>query len=205
MRCHRLTRNQPGPKAFCTHPATYLSKARSNISDLKSSVVKLTESSSKQHQRNYNQTPGHAVSSRCCKDKQSQIPASRTASRIRMKDPSLKACSIASNTTSIQRQNCSSLFCSRDCCLCTKHQSVKELRHAGSKGKNKHKENQTKATKKHKKTNHKNKKNATTQLPFAAGETGETGETETTPSKKTVGPTLLRGSRHSSRKRMGAH
>ena len=27
------------------------------------------------------------------------------------------------------------LFCSRDCCLCAKHQSVKELRHARSKGK----------------------------------------------------------------------
>ena len=51
----------------------------------------------------------------------------------------------------------SCFFCSRDCCLCTKHQSVKELRHAGSKGKNKHKESQTKATKNHKQTNHKNK------------------------------------------------
>ena len=57
----------------------------------------------------------------------------------------------------------SAFFCSRDCCLCTKH--------AGSEGKRKHQKNQTRATKKHKQTNHKHqKKTATTPLPFAASE-----------------------------------
>ena len=69
--------------------------------------------------------------------------------------------------------------------MCTKHQSVKELRHAGSEGKRKHQKSQTRATKKHKPKNHKHQtKTATTPLPFAASETGETGETETTPSRK---------------------
>ena len=71
---------------------------------------------------------------------------------------------------------CRVLFCSRDCCLCTKHQSVKELRHAGSKGKNKQTEKPNKRN--HKTTNKqttRTKTTATTQLPFAAGETGETG------------------------------
>ena len=78
-------------------------------------------------------------------------------------------------------------FCSRDCCLCTKHPSVKELRHAGSKGKNEQTEDQTNTTTKHKQKSHKkNKTTATTRLPFAAGETGETGETETTPIKTLV-------------------
>ena len=58
------------------------------------------------------------------------------------------------------------LFCSQDCCLCTKHQSVK-ARHA-SEGKRKHQKSQTRATKKYKQTNHKHQtKNRTTLLPFA--------------------------------------
>ena len=48
-------------------------------------------------------------------------------------------------------------FCSRDCCLCAKHQSVKELRHARSKGKQQT-QRKPNATKDHKQTHHKNKK-----------------------------------------------
>ena len=57
------------------------------------------------------------------------------------------------------------LFCSRDCCLCTNHQLVKELRHAGSKG-NKYRENNTETKTKHKPKNHKNQtnRNHTTSL-----------------------------------------
>ena len=77
-------------------------------------------------------------------------------------------------------------FCSRDCCLCTKHQSVKELRHAGSKGKT----STEKTTQKQKQNTNqkttKTKPTATTRHPFAAGETGETGETGTTSIKKLV-------------------
>ena len=77
-------------------------------------------------------------------------------------------------------------FCSRDCCLCTKHQSVKELRHAGSKEKT-GTEKTTQKQKQH--TNPKTtktKQTATTRHPFAAGETGETGETGTMLIKKLV-------------------
>ena len=77
-------------------------------------------------------------------------------------------------------------FCSRDCCLCTKHQSVKELRHAGSKGKT----STEKTTQKQKQNTNpkttKTKPTATTRHPFAAGETGETGETGTMLIKKLV-------------------
>ena len=70
-------------------------------------------------------------------------------------------------------------FCSRDCCLCAMHQSVKELRHARrqreqeTNQKPKAKPNQ-KTTKN--KTHTKTKHHKTTN-PFAAGETCETGET----------------------------
>ena len=59
---------------------------------------------------------------------------------------------IGPSAKTLEIQDEATLFCSRDCCLCTKHQSVKKLRHAGSKGKNKHKENHTMAKTKHKQT-----------------------------------------------------
>ena len=75
------------------------------------------------------------------------------------------------------------VFCSRDCCLCTKHQSVKELRHAGSKGKTStEKTTQTQKQNTNQKTT-KTKPTATTRHP---GETGETGETGTMLIKKLV-------------------
>ena len=84
-------------------------------------------------------------------------------------------------------------FCSRDCCLCAKHQSVKELRHARSKGKQQTQRKPNKSNQKPQTTTPQKRKTAAKQVPFAAGETGETGETETTPRKKTIGPILLRG------------
>ena len=84
-------------------------------------------------------------------------------------------------------------FCSRDCCLCTKHQSVKELRHARSKGKQQTQRKPNKSNQKPQTNKPQKQKTATKQVPFAAGETGETGETETTPSKIIIGPILLRG------------
>ena len=73
-------------------------------------------------------------------------------------------------------------FCSRDCCLCAVHQSVKELRHARSRGKQETKPNKTqkqankpknqnkpKQTTKNKNPQNQNTTNTTN--PFAAGET----------------------------------
>ena len=84
-------------------------------------------------------------------------------------------------------------FCSQDCCLCTKHQSVKELRHARSKGRQQTQRKPNKSNQKPQTNKPQKQKTAAKQVPFAAGETGETGETETAPSKQTIGPILLRG------------
>ena len=76
-------------------------------------------------------------------------------------------------------------FCSRNCCLCAVHQSVKELRRAKEQRETKQhkkkpntgKKKQTSKPNKPQQKHH-NKNTTAKQNPFAASETGETGETK---------------------------
>ena len=79
-------------------------------------------------------------------------------------------------------------FCSRNCCLCAVHQSVKELRRAKEQRETRQHQKKPKTSKKAKtkqpnhtqnphKTKQKHQKHHNHARPFAASETGETGET----------------------------
>ena len=70
-------------------------------------------------------------------------------------------------------------FCSRNCCLCAMHQSVKELRRAKEQRetRNKTKKNENTQTNQKATKQTKNQKHHNHEKPFAASETGETGET----------------------------
>ena len=57
-------------------------------------------------------------------------------------------------------------FCSRDCCLCTMHQSVKELRHARSKGKQQTPRKPNKSNQKPQTNTHTNKKPQPSKFPL---------------------------------------
>ena len=93
----------------------------------------------------------------------------------------------ASRTT-CRQSRCTVFFCSRNCCLCAVHQSVKELRRAKEQREIRQHQKKPKTSKKAKtkqpnhtqnphKTKQKHQKHHNHARPFAASETGETGET----------------------------